>query len=1380
VKPEPNLEIKPEVKGENEDKAKVKTEPGQNPNAGAENSEPPVSKVRRVYYCTRTHSQLKQVVDELRNCHPLSRSDVSMCVLGSRQHLCVNQRAKNTSKTQGKSLDEVCSEMMNPDKNIQDEDGGCGFGLNIKRVADTVNQINSLKVWDIEDAYRCGTYSRGCSYYATKSIFETANYIFSPYNYIIDPDIRRAMKIDLKDSIVIFDEAHNIEDVTREAASLESNRTQIAEIHRELSHIFDYTNFLIVKQLLQLVIDLLTWINDMSENLINPPAKDSNTFTTPFNKKTSYNSNYPNKTPAPSRYHNNARSEESFWGENENVWDGDEFVDIFEERFNVTQETLAVYEQLLDQIMKQSEENEGLEVRFKKDENSSSNNINQRKPITLEYEDEDGTTNEKEENKRKLKISVFTVAFIRKYLRIYGYLLKEKKRFARDFRIVIQKVDKVEPKGSKKRKSNEILNLNDYEITFNIWCLSGGVIFQEIGNSCHSVILTSGTLAPLDSFAGELTTAFPVRVEASHVINLSKQLKVGLISTFNKFSLNSTYTSQKSDEYLDNIGLALLSIAKETPGGTLMFLPSYILLNRLMNRWNFTKLMNKIEIETGANIYFEPKDSKEMKNILKSYYEDLSAVNSKAIMIGVCRGKVSEGINFSDHYARSVIVVGIPFPSITDLKITLKKKYQDNKCSDEINKNLENGIFGISSTTCSSTPMKGTNSNYNRTPYSTSSSSATPSVSNLQVGSSSTININGQAWYKQQAFRAINQAIGRCIRHKDDFGSIILLDPRFHQDNVVQYLSKWLRNEAVSYERLEDFLHSLRDFFQPLNSYEKVEKGLLKNPFDGEEDDESFALKMEAAKSLSKKNSKEKEKEKEKSEKEKEKNTKRKKDEVHVKNEPVKAVSPPLQQEKQVSPFEHFKFKEEKKNEHFNPMDIEEVPPYSTRKSPQQSNNNNDLGIDEISISQAFERVLTTNNNNKTRQDEIKEMFSQSFRSENIHNNSSNNNNKDVEFVFSNTEMKEESPFMIKTKAGIDFFYDCGLPEDQQDVPPLSFHLEDMILPQSQVMNEEMEEHTTAAREVTDLSFDAKETISSIESVVSVNILELLRQYLVFSNTSKSNTRQSPERHNSTSSCLIPLPGDLSFLKNHFQNGLDILEITILSAGAPNLLFQVLPSASCSTATTTFQENAYSVVEIKECNLSQEVLAKLLVSATLQKNSEKLRFVDHWDCTDGVVYRLLCYQKTAKTTNGSGSALFAQNVNQSHYQVVSAQIIATSNTKLGRGLEQTCYGNFSLLQSLLLNRNSSPTKTNHHSGVDNNHTESSSKKRSPAVSLGNRLPFNNPSPAVERPMQQQQLGKQREKEMISLNQIPSVNTTRGGNKIRQLICLDEEMDFTQV
>lgn len=38
--------------------------------------------------------------------------------------------------------------------------------------------------------------------------------------------------------------------------------------------------------------------------------------------------------------------------------------------------------------------------------------------------------------------------------------------------------------------------------------------------------------------------------------------------------------------------------------------------------------------------------------------------------------------------------------------------------------------------------------------------------------------LSGQEWYRQQASRAVNQAIGRVIRHKDDYGAIVLCDNR--------------------------------------------------------------------------------------------------------------------------------------------------------------------------------------------------------------------------------------------------------------------------------------------------------------------------------------------------------------------------------------------------------------------------------------------------------------------------------------------------------------------------------------------------------------------------------------------------------------------------
>ena len=81
-----------------------------------------------------------------------------------------------------------------------------------------------------------------------------------------------------------------------------------------------------------------------------------------------------------------------------------------------------------------------------------------------------------------------------------------------------------------------------------------------------------------------------------------------------------------------------------------------------------------------------------------------------AILMGVCRGRISEGLDFSDNAARCVIVVGIPYPQMTDPRVMLKQNF----------------------------------------------------LNNIPVQLRS---LNGREWYNQQATRAVNQAIGRVIRH---------------------------------------------------------------------------------------------------------------------------------------------------------------------------------------------------------------------------------------------------------------------------------------------------------------------------------------------------------------------------------------------------------------------------------------------------------------------------------------------------------------------------------------------------------------------------------------------------------------------------------------
>ena len=49
--------------------------------------------------------------------------------------------------------------------------------------------------------------------------------------------------------------------------------------------------------------------------------------------------------------------------------------------------------------------------------------------------------------------------------------------------------------------------------------------FSDVGGVVRSVILTSGTLSPMDSFQSELGVPFPIQLEASHVIS-AKQVNI--------------------------------------------------------------------------------------------------------------------------------------------------------------------------------------------------------------------------------------------------------------------------------------------------------------------------------------------------------------------------------------------------------------------------------------------------------------------------------------------------------------------------------------------------------------------------------------------------------------------------------------------------------------------------------------------------------------------------------------------------------------------------------------------------------------------------------------------------------------------------------------
>ncbi len=267
---------------------------------------------------------------------------------------------------------------------------------------------------------------------------------------------------------------------------------------------------------------------------------------------------------------------------------------------------------------------------------------------------------------------------------------------------------------------------------------------------------------------------------------MTKQVFAGAIGTCCDTSLDCTYKNQGNPDYSSALGKAVFGSSKITPGGVLVFFPSYRLMDAMVQVWTESGLLLALE-KAGVSVFSEPREASALDAVMTRYYAAIDARESdasnmsiisnnansdisikksgnsgRAVFFAVCRGKVSEGINFSDNYARTVMLIGVPFPATKDPFVILKREYQDKKHV------LDAAI------------------------------------------------VNGEGWYKLQAYRAINQAIGRCIRHKNDFGAIMLLDPRFQQSSMKSQLSRWLRSSVCDYSRFEDLLLPLQSFFASL------------------------------------------------------------------------------------------------------------------------------------------------------------------------------------------------------------------------------------------------------------------------------------------------------------------------------------------------------------------------------------------------------------------------------------------------------------------------------------------------------------------------------------------------------------------------------------
>lgn len=222
-----------------------------------------------------------------------------------------------------------------------------------------------------------------------------------------------------------------------------------------------------------------------------------------------------------------------------------------------------------------------------------------------------------------------------------------------------------------------------------------------------------------------------------------------------------------NENYLSSVGKSIVELAEVIPGGLLIFFPSYELMERCNENWKKHGIFAMIEQQKPTFIESMQQDKfeKDMKNYCKQISEDQQ---KGAIFMAVLRAKISEGIDFSDMYGRAVLIIGIPFPPSEDEKIKLKQVYLNERRTPE-----------------------------NQMP-------------------------SGSEWYNLNAIKTVNQAIGRVIRHQNDYGAMLLCDFRYNLQYNIKAISPWVQghlNDQKFYE-FNGILDDVSKFFSTVE--EKV------------------------------------------------------------------------------------------------------------------------------------------------------------------------------------------------------------------------------------------------------------------------------------------------------------------------------------------------------------------------------------------------------------------------------------------------------------------------------------------------------------------------------------------------------------------------------
>ncbi|CAI7265031.1 CRE_collapsed_G0015630.mRNA.1.CDS.1 [Saccharomyces cerevisiae] len=631
---------------------------------------------RKIIYCSRTMSEIEKALVELENLMDYRtkelgyQEDFRGLGLTSRKNLCLHPEVSKERK--GTVVDEKCRRMTNgqakrkleedPEANVE----LCEYHENLYNIE--VEDYLPKGVFSFEKLLKYCEEKTLCPYFIVRRMISLCNIIIYSYHYLLDPKIAERVSNEVsKDSIVIFDEAHNIDNVCIESLSLDLTTDALRRATRganaldeRISEVRKVDSQKLQDEYEKLVqglhsADILT---DQEEPFVETPVLSQDLLTEAI--------------PG------NIRRAEHFVSFLKRLI---EYLKTRMKVLHVISETPKSFLQHLKQLT-----------------------FIERKPLRFCSERLSLLV-------RTLEVTEVEDFTALKDIATFATLIST---YEEGFLLIIEPY--------------EIENAAVPNPIMRFTCLDASIAIKPVFERFSSVIITSGTISPLDMYPRMLN--FKTVLQKSYAMTLAKKSFLPMIITkgSDQVAISSRFEIRNDPSIVRNYGSMLVEFAKITPDGMVVFFPSYLYMESIVSMWQTMGILD--EVWKHKLILVETPDAQETSLALETYRKACSNGRG-AILLSVARGKVSEGIDFDHQYGRTVLMIGIPF-QYTESRI-LKARLEFMRENYRIR---ENDFLSF------------------------------------------------------DAMRHAAQCLGRVLRGKDDYGVMVLADRRFSRKR--SQLPKWI------------------------------------------------------------------------------------------------------------------------------------------------------------------------------------------------------------------------------------------------------------------------------------------------------------------------------------------------------------------------------------------------------------------------------------------------------------------------------------------------------------------------------------------------------------------------------------------------------------